>query len=85
MEKQFSGRQVLEFLKAFAFTFSHNFEDVEFGPTLKVVTSLFNVLLNDLELGAIGLESLNMTVHAFVDVIDWVDLFLLVEGAQQDA
>ena len=85
MEKQFSGGQVLEFLKALAFTLSHNFEDVEFGPTLKVITGLFDILLNDLELGAIGLESLNMAVHAFVDVIDWVDLFLLVEGAQQDA
>lgn len=55
MVKEFSGWQMLELLKAFAFSFTHNFENVEFGPTLEVFASLFDVLLDDLELGGTGL------------------------------
>lgn len=84
MVKEFSGWQMLELLKAFAFSFTHNFENVEFGPTLEVFASLFDVLLDDLELGGTGLESLNMAVHTVVNVVNWVDLLLLVKGTQQD-
>jgi len=76
---------VLELLVALALALAHNFEDIELTPALEVVASLFDVVTDHVVLGCVWLQSLDKAVHAFVNVVHRVNLFLSVQGAEQDA